>query len=171
MRFKNIYSNLLHDRSLLCRLLLLTGWVLGILLGCIISSHLSVDDSLMHMLIFSRMSIVGGLAVCFLPLLITAIIIWFGKTWYLVPLAFAKAVLLGTASGIIMRAFSGAGWLLRWLYLFSDSVLSFSYVRLWFCITKESGIPKKELLYTAIYCLAVFIIDYFIVAPFVAILF
>ena len=171
MRIKNIYSNLMHNRSLLCRLLLLIGWVLGILLGSFSVRHFSVGDSLMRTLISSRMSIVGGLAVCFLPLLITAIVIWFGNAGYLIPLAVTKAVLYGMASGIIMRTFSNAGWLLRWLFLFSDSVLSISYMRLWFYVVKGGCDPKKEMLYTAISCLAVFFIDYFMIAPFIAMLF
>ena len=171
MRIKTFYLNLIKNRSLLCRLLLLIGWVLGILLGCLTVRHISVDDSLMRTLMFSRMSIVGGLAVSFLPLLITAMIAWFGKAWYLILLSASKAFLYGIASGVIMRTFSNAGWLLRWLFLFSDSALSISYMRLWFCIIKGECDLKRELLFSAICCMAVFMIDYFMIAPFVAMLF
>lgn len=171
MRIKIFCMDLVNNRSLLCRLLLLIGWVLGILLGCLSSRFLSDVASLMHTLMYSGMSIVGGLAVCFLPLLITAIILWFKKVWLLIALAFTKAFLFGAASGIIMQAFRHAGWLLRCLFLFSDSVLSVLYVHLWFTIIKDRTDSKKALLHTAIYCSAVFIIDYFVVAPFTAMLF
>ena len=171
MRIKTICLNLINDRLLLCRLLLLIGWVLGILLGCLMGQQIPIDGSMMHALMHSRMSIVGGLAVCFLPLLLSAALVWLGRVKFLLPLAFLKAFAFAVISCVILRIFASAGWLIRALFLFSDSVLSFFFLRLWFCCLKENSAGEKDFLYTAVCSLVVFLIDYFIVAPFTTMLF
>lgn len=171
LRLKYSFLNLIHDRALLCRLLLCAGWVLGIVSGCISACFVHINDSLMHMLLYSHMSIVGGLAVSFFPLVISAIIVWYSKTFLLIPLSFIKAYMFSYASGIILRTFSCAGWLACLLYMFADIVLAFFFFRLWFCCLKKDCSFHREFLLTGFCGLAVFCIDYFIIAPFVMILF
>lgn len=166
MRIKALFMHFINDRILLCRLLLLGGWLLGILFGCFAASFLPVTNSTVQMLIHSRVSIIGVLTVCYLPLLFSAAIVWFSQNIYLIPLAFVKAFLFGSMSCVIVRNFSSAGWLIRWLYMFSDSVLSFVFLRLWFLCMDKRCDRVKNFLYASLHCAVILVVDYFIIMPF-----
>ena len=168
MRIKTLNFKFFYDRAFLCRLLLIVGWVLGILCGCIFAAQISDKVSLMHMLLQSHMSIVGGLAVSFLPLCISVALIYLNRTVFLIPIAFAKAFLYSYASLCVISAFGAAGWLVWILFLSSDFLISLLSFRLWFRYLGVRKGMEREILKTAICCVGVFIIDCLIVAPFTA---
>ena len=168
MRIKSFNFTFLNDRMFLCRLLLISSWILGILCGCFFATQTSDKASLMHMLLQSHMSIVGGLAVSFLPLCISAVIISLNKTALLIPLAFVKAFMYSFSSACVICAFGTAGWLVRLLFLFSDSLISLFCFRLWLCCFSGVKRIEWECMSCAICCVCVFTVDCLIIAPFTA---
>ena len=170
MNLRRFYLKFLSDRSLLCRLLLLTGWILGIILGYILSRKNPADFSLMRMLIQSHMSIVGGLVVAFLPLVASAVIVWFFHKSYLIALAFVKGFCFSFTACAVVMAFGDIGYLARWFYLFSDSILAFVYLNLWLECFSVDFVADREFLKATLFCSICFSIDIFMISPCLSVL-
>ncbi len=170
MRIKSFCMNLGNNRSFLCRLLLLTGWTLGVLLGCLAAKYIPGKDSWMHMLIQSRMSIVGGLAVIFLPLSISAFLVYSKNVVFLIPLAIIKAVMFSFASGCMIRAFGSAGWLMRLLFLFSDSFTTLFCLCFWIRCFRSNFAKVRGIVNTVFCCIAIALLDILVISPFTAII-
>lgn len=104
-----------------CRFFLAFSWLAG--LACGILVYLSAGNfllSLMRSTLYVPVSIVGLLCVTTFPFLLSAFAVFLSKPVLLLPICFGKAFLFAFASIGILQAFGSAGWLLRWLLLFSD---------------------------------------------------
>lgn len=97
---------------------------MGLLCG--ISVFYSVGDSffaLMRIAGTRHVSIVSLLSVVILPFLLSAFVVYFSKFALLLPVCFFKAFVFSGISFIIVRAYGPAGWLFRYLFLFSDCMV------------------------------------------------
>lgn len=150
---------------------LLFLWLLGILSGCCWVQR--VPDSyfsLMRTLVQTRASIVGAILILFLPLVISAFALAHSKYWILYPLVFLKAFMFGFSAGCVMLAFGNAGWLVRWLLLFSDSFMNVCLLWFWFKGGSCDNI-SRELVHAVLFASIVFCLDYCAVSPFLRMLF
>lgn len=144
-------------------------WFAGLLLG-LRAAHLpgSAYTSLMLAAFESRVSIVGLAAVLLLPFLFSAFAVFISQPWLLLPIAFGKAVAFGCCVGGISVAFGSAGWLARWLLMFSDCCML--PVLCWFWLRCLSGgkMPAKDLAVCVTAAVVIGSLDYGIVSPFLA---
>lgn len=95
------------------------GFLFGSLFAALSGSF---SFSMMRTAMISRVSIVSLFAVMLLPLLFTAYAVWSGRLWLVIPVAFCKAVSFGFLGASVMCVQGNSGWLLRLLFLFSDSL-------------------------------------------------
>lgn len=154
-------------------MLLAVFWIAGMLTGLHISNTVNAfDNSLMRAAVLSGVSMVGLLAVVLFPLILSAIAVYFSVPLFFFLLSFGKAFGFAFCSFRILTAFGSAGWLVRWLLLFSDTCMS--VVLLWFWIRNINGIgasSKKDLAVCAAFALLIGCFDYFVVSPFLRMLF
>jgi hypothetical protein len=80
-------------------------------------------SSLMREAFIRPVSIVSLAITVFLPLLISAFAVFTSRLWVLYPLAFYKAFVFSFSAYGALIAFGSAGWLIRFLLLFSDFLL------------------------------------------------
>ena len=109
------------------------SWVLGLGFGGLVfryaGSHLV---SRMPLAAMSQPSIPGLLTSSLLPFLFSAFAVYFSVPRLLYGICFCKAFLLGYVTCGVFRAFGEAGWLVRWLFLFTDlwcAALLYHYCR------------------------------------------
>lgn len=147
-------------------------WLLGLLLGTVIS--ICAGDSLvslMRMAVSGRVSISGLLSAMVLPFLLSALAVYIQKPVLLVLIAFGKAFLVSYLGLGAMAAYGSAGWLVRWLLMFSDCC---SLPLLWlYWLRLLSGKRRFASIETAALMIAVVLIgslDYCVVSPFLAVL-
>lgn len=118
---------------------------------------------LMRMASSRRVSIVG-LVVCFAPYLVFVFI--HSKPW-LVLLCGLRIVLVSAAILAIFKSFGTAGWLISLLMHFPDICLIPMLIWL-FMRSNGVGVSKRCLAFTVIYILAVGMIYYCLISPFLA---
>ena len=153
-----------------CIFSLLLFWCAGLLLG--VYSGTAAEDvslALMRAAAGSRVSIVNLLAVTVLPFLLSAFAVFFSRQWLIFPLCFGKAFSFGFCAYAVCGAFPGAGWLIRFLLLFSDQC--FIPVLFWFWIRHIGG-QKRNLRWDTAVCLGVAAVvgslDQWLISPFLA---
>lgn len=99
------------------------SFLLGLVFGVAVFS--AAGDSflsLMRGILSGSVSIVGLLCVTFLPFLFSAFAVSISEPWLLLPVSFGKAFLFSLVSLGLLQGFGSAGWLVRWLLMFSDLV-------------------------------------------------
>lgn len=101
-------------------LLLAACFSAGLILGIRMSCEADFPLSLMRGAMTSTVSIVRLLSVLLLPVLISALAVYFSKPQFLYGIAFLKAFLFAFVSAGITAGFGSAGWLARWMLMFSD---------------------------------------------------
>ncbi len=149
-------------------IILASCWCAGLLLG--IMAAASAGESLiskMRSAASQPVSIVPFLA--YVPFLLSAIVIHLRQPWFILPCSIIKAFLFGYCAFAVMLGFEQSGWLVVFLFLFSDAVsipiLYFYWLR---CI---KGSCAKGYWFSGC-CLAallaVGLIDYCWIAPFLA---
>jgi hypothetical protein len=107
--------------------------------------------SLMRRAALCPVSIVGLFAVLS-PFLLTAFAV-FISNWWLVPcLAFCKALLFSYHACIVSTAFSSAGWLIRYLLLFTDACTIPILLWCWMCLSR---LPRRKALCQTGLCAAI----------------
>lgn len=145
-------------------------WFWGLLCGAVFFQHSRPFAlSLMRSAIGAPVSIVGLFCIGFLPFLFTAFAVYISQPRLLLLTCFCKACAFSFAFAGIYEAFGSAGWLLRILLLFSDSVYTLFLYCLWLRLL--SGRQFRCFSDTVIYFLiAVWTcgVDYYIIAPFLA---
>lgn len=155
------------------RLLVIIFWLTGLLAGLYFtSSTTAYSTSLMRSVCQDRLSIVGLFLVLTFPLLISAVLLRFFKPVWILPLVISKAFTYSFCLNAIMLAFGDAGWLTRWLLLFSDSCIV--VLLLWFWLRNSSGTSidcKSDLVLCSILSALIIAVDYYIVSPFCVILY
>ena len=159
--------NCLHSYTF-AKLSLSIFWVLGILLGLCLSSSLTEDShSLVRTLLNSRVSTVGLITNLLLYVILSAIAWKLKLPAIYILLAFTKALSYGFCICSIGYAFQGAGWLLRWLYLFSDSCSSALLLWFWYRnISLPSDRSAKDLYISGIITITIALIDVNCMIPF-----
>lgn len=94
----------------------------GFSLGIRMSHEVEFSDSLMRGSVSSTVSILRLLSVLLLPFLFSALAVYFARPRLLYGIAFLKAFVFAFVSAGIASCFGSAGWLARWLIMFSDSL-------------------------------------------------
>ena len=142
-------------------------YLLGLIAGALYIA-LYPFSTLMRLMVYPQMSIVIGFFVSALPFIIFYIIFRWAAFYWVLPFAFLKAFSFMYCFGGISCAYADAGWLVRYLVLFSDcfSVPLF----LWYASGKLLRKPaaSDSLLWFCLLCLlACRCIDSYVVSPFV----
>ena len=103
------------------KLLLALSWVAGLRLGGFVFRYWgSALVSQMPLAARSQPSIFGLLTSSLLPFLFSAFAVYIGAPWLLYGICFLKACSFGYISCGVFASFGIAGWLVRWLFLFTD---------------------------------------------------
>ncbi len=140
----------------------------GLLLSFLAAS--AVGEALlpaMRMVQFSHVSIIGLLSALIIPVFISAFAVYSNESWIIPILAFLKSFTFGYCAFAITAAFGSAGWLVRYLILFSD--IHLICILWWFWLRHYPEKGKRILLDTAIaVTTAVFIclLDLLLIEPF-----
>lgn len=103
-------------------LILAACFLAGLILGIRMSHRAEFSFSLMHGALDRAVSIVHLLSVLLLPILFSALAVYFSKPRLLYGIAFLKAFVFAFVSAGVSAGFGNAGWLVRWLLMFSDSL-------------------------------------------------
>ena len=119
MRFL-LWRNLTSVGRHSCKLVILILWTVGFWLGVCFAAYADNLTSLMRAFCDSGVSIVGLFLVPVLPFLISAVAIFRSALLILYLTCFCKSFLLGFSVCIVSSAFSGGGWLICFLLLFTD---------------------------------------------------
>lgn len=167
-RFLNL--NLPHFSRKNIMVFLALFWFLGLLSGAAFSA--AASDSLVPLMrtaVNSRVSINGLLTAILLPFLLSAFAVMIHEPWLLLPVAFGKAFLVSFVGTGVLNAYGSAGWLIRWLLMFSDCCSL--PVLFWYWIRQTTGRNRHFFPVTALVLLAAVLIssfDYCVVSPFLA---
>ncbi len=161
---------LAHPRKagrFLLAIVLLSGYICGIL----VSMKAGNISSLMYAAVNARVSIVSLLLAFLLPFLLSAIAVYLGQPWLFLPIGFCKAFCFACVSYGIGYAYAGAGWLMRWLFMFSDTLTMPLLCYFW--LSHMSGSPRNSpAAWFWILSASLFIgyIDFRFIAPILAVL-
>lgn len=144
-------------------------WTASLIYGVYISAQDLSVVSLMRLLPYCQVSIVGLIAVSFLPLLITIVCAYYRKPIVIYSILVCKGFLSGYCIGGLASAYSSAGWLIDILLLFSDSCITVILFWFWYrhLIRNEHSL-KRDGAIAIVSALVICLIDYFIVTPFLA---
>ena len=141
-------ARLLHSVGSFCtrkwdKLFLAFFWVAGLIAGGFVF-HCSGSNfvSQMPLAVASQPSIFTLLISALLPFLFSAYAVYIGLPRILYGICFLKAWGLGYLSCCVFAAFGSAGWLVRWLFLFTD--ISAAAVLYCYCHRHISGVRKMS---------------------------
>lgn len=143
-------------------------YFLGLLSGavfCISSGH--IISSLMRSVPGGTVSIVGLLCVTALPFLLSAFAVFVSEPRLVFLICFGKSFLFCVISLGLVAAYGSAGWLIRWLLMFSDSlgmpVLYLYWLRI---LSSWDKPPLCETFVFGSLFLLIGSIDYCLISPF-----
>lgn len=151
---------------------LVFSWCFGLSCGFWLVSPAESQFYLrMYALILQRGSILGLLAVNVLPFLISAVAIRFRISYLIILIVFLKSFLCGYCRCCILYAFGGAGWLIAFLLLFSESGSVVFLIWFWIRnINRTGNWHMRELCCFISACSVLSIIEYLLVRPFLVLL-
>lgn len=161
----------LHKREFFVSFLAIF-WFAGVALGIVYAG--SVADSLCGVIVnslFASATLISNLTVQLLPVVITILIFRIKADVLIFPMCIAKGFSYGFCCFGVCAAFGNAGWLVRGLFLFSDSALVLLLLYFWCRYFYKENIARKEYITVVIIVLAVSIFDSLMVSPFLASLF
>jgi hypothetical protein len=116
----------------------LTVWIAGLILGTITAAAASNSYFLlMRMAPKSSVSIIGLAVTVLLPFLLTAFAVLADRSLWLYPICFLKVFAFAFCGYGISVAYGSAGWLVRFLFQFSD-ILSIP-ILFWFAFRYLRG--------------------------------
>lgn len=168
MQYNKSVHAYLCRRELLTYLSLAVFWITGLGFGFYLSLNVSVSNlRAMYNVALYPLSFLRLFLVLIFPLLLSALLIQSSVFWLLPVVAFLKAMSFSCCSCGIMIAFASAGWLVRSLFFFSQSVSILLLI--WFWIRHSGGQLKNfrsDLLISACLIFLICCIDYFAVSPF-----
>ena len=146
-------------------------WLLGLLLGSFLFYLFGgFFTSLMRTAVICPVSIVASLTGVFFPFLISLYFLRYHRRLWLYILCFLKAVCFSVSFIALSTAFGSAGWLVRALFLFSDTVSCILLLNLCVRIRQQGSNSNSALLQCAV-CLVTVFIDYMYISPFLCGLF
>lgn len=146
------------------------SWCLGLISGIVLFLFAGTQIlPWMRSTAYGAVSIVGLLCVTLLPFLFSAFAVFISEPWLLLPISYGKAVLFSLISLGILQSFGSAGWLVRLLLMFSDSVS----VPLLYCFWHRHISGRRKLAFSEAWnavslCILIGSIDYCLVSPFLA---
>jgi len=145
-------------------------WVLGLLCGAVVS--LSAESSLvplMHSAACRPVSITSLLCVTILPFLISALAVASSWTALIFPLCFCKAFSFAFVSLGVFQAYGSAGWIVRYLLLFSDcAAVPFLYGFWLRCLSGRHTLCLFDTALMLGICILLGSMDYRIISPYLA---
>ena len=152
--------------------LLTVFWLLGISFGLFfISASNAQFSNLIITVSHQKQSLLGLLSVLFVPVLITAVAVYFTIPILIYIYAVIKAVCFSCTLCAIAIVFGNASWLLLLLLLFTDSFVVIFLLFLWYCLftCKSISAGKLLLIYFGTFSI-IGMIDYFLVSPYLVML-
>lgn len=163
LKFNQKNSNL--NQSIIC---LSCCWVLGLVIGVIVSLNTNVSyDALVKLLFSSKLSAINVLLTIVFPYLLTLLSYKLLRWKGICVLATCKAFLYCWTATTIVNCFGSAGWLLRCVLIFSNSVSVVFLIWFWIRNCSQAYTSKYlDLLLCLFLSLVVAFIDYSIISPF-----
>ena len=154
-------------------LFLAASWLCGFVFGVFCYSTSCPEfTSLMRRAFSCSVSIVGLLNAALIPFLLSTLFIATSMPLLLPGLCFVKAFLFSFVSIGVLKSFGSGGWLLRYLFLFSDCVTLPFLFGYWFgCLS--TTIKSRPVFATCVVFLLlslVTILDYHVIAPIVCVI-
>ena len=150
--------------------LLAASWGLGILLGYFVAS--SVSQTLVELVPQTTcqiMSMTGCLSVTVLPFFLTAFVVTFSEPCLLLFISTCKAFSFSFCAWGVCLAYGQCGWLVLFLFLFSDFLLIPLQYFYWLRHIRGDRAPESwELPILLGAAILVGYVDYHFVAPFLA---
>lgn len=142
-------------------------WMFGLSAGVYTASTLPLSIlSLVRTILYDRTSVILLILIRCFPLFAAFIVCLLYRPVLVIPIAFIKAFSFAFSAYGIVLAFGNAGWLIRWLLMFSDSISILFFV--WFSIRNISNNQKSLIkdfvvcfLATTFFCIS----DYFAILP------
>ena len=160
-------------KSFLNRFLIILFWLIGLLSSLYFTLETTAFSSaLMRSVTEDRLSIIGLFLMLTFPFLISAVLLRFTRPLWILPVVFFKAFIYSCCLYGLTFAYGDAGWLVRWLLLFSDSCVV--VLLLWFWLRNASGdlvTYKSDLLLCCFLSVLIIGVDYYIVSPISVILY
>lgn len=143
------------------------AWISGQLVVFLSGCQIPFDIvSVMRLSSIGQMSIVWLLLSAILPFVCLFVFMRFEKRFLCLVLVQLKAFMFTYSLSCIASAFSSAGWLLRWLCFFTDSVSTLLF--LYLVLSGNFG-PKKCWIHRLLVCIITVVIvacvDYAFVSP------
>jgi hypothetical protein len=142
-------------------------WISGLVTGLYAASNAPASVfPLVRSLLYHRTSIISLTLVIFFPIFVSCIAYWLDKSYCIFPIAFLKAFSYAYCTFNVVLAYGDAGWMMRWIILFSDSC--FVVLLLWFWIrnfSKGSVSFKFNLLVCCVLSTIICLFDYFAIIP------
>lgn len=160
-------ANIYHFTFRRMRILLpIVTWILGLFFG----NFLGVPSfsSMMHRAVLQPVSIVGSYICMFLPFVLSLYFILSEKTILLLIVCFIKAVAYGFSCTLLSGLYGTASWLLKCLFLFSDSCFLPFIMFIWLKFNQQEKHLSSGLV--SICTLSGIFIgaaDYYFISPFV----
>lgn len=149
---------------------LLMLWAGGIILGTTLGAEDSaIYFSLMRRSVATPVSIVGLGVCCALPFLFTAAVAWTGYLRLIYFFSFFKGYTVGFTGAICLTSYGTGGWLIRLLLLFPQLAVLPALWFIWLKLCRgENTFSVCGICSLIGYLLAAFLVNYFLVAPFLA---
>ena len=150
--------------------ILLACWCVFLFFGIYTAHRVNTTySSMMHAFINSRMSIVSLTCVAFLPFLYSMVAFRLNQFYLLIPVVCIKAYAFGFICSLICVLFGTAGWLMRLLLVFTDSILVIPLLCYWCVNTLSSGKTRYSEIWSYIFLLLISVsIEYSFISPILA---
>jgi hypothetical protein len=154
-------------RFTICLFFLSAVWIFGLLAGlCSISVSPASVFYVMYSPLNNALTLTGLLLTQTFPLIISCIIYRSEKLFLILPVVFLKAFsFLYCTLGVVI-AYADAGWMMRYLILFSDSCVV--VLLLWFWIRNFTGREVcffRDFLICLSTVIVICLVDYFVIYP------
>lgn len=143
-------------------------WIVGLLVGLLFAYFYGGSFiSLMREAVLQPVSIVTLFVCVFLPLFFSLFFAAIRRFLFLYFICLLKAISYGFTAALISTAFTSAGWLIRMLFLFSDTCacMLLLLLSLKICRTEQGNLRRRFWRY-AVCGFAVIFIDHIYIAPF-----
>lgn len=163
MRFNRILSFIYSQWGRVNRYRAALCWLCGLLLGfCSAKSAQYHTLSIAYAVAKGSVSFSYLAAAVMLPALISLLAFWLDQRWLADALAVCCGLFFGYSLTTIQLAYGNAGWLVRFLLMFSRCMTVPALMWYWTAGTRR----KRWAVLLLAYFAAVFVFDYYFVAPF-----
>ena len=152
-----------HSKKTNAKMYFFLFWITGILAGYLFISQINITHfSFIHSVLNYNVSISNYICVHILPFFAIILIGRFSSKPIIAIALFIKAFIYSSTSYMILYAFQEAGWLMRNLLIFSDSLISV-YLLYYLVQYADNQQPSHltALIFISICCLS----DYYIISP------